>query len=417
MNAAIQNTFEDIARFEQKRHAFERGELFEEDFVASRLQLGVYAQRQSGRFTVRIRVPGGKLARTQLSRIAELGRRYSDKAFVNVTKRRDIQFHFVALENVSSLLRGLAEVGLTTREACGNTICNITTCVLTGVCLVGYVDVQAYVNAIVQYFLRNPDCQHLPRKFRISFSACEQDCAQTLIHDLTFVATKKNERFGFRVYVGGGLGHKLREAVELEAFIDEGNILSVVEAVVNLHNRNSDGSKHAKSRFSDLVERVEAGELRELYKRELKRIEHAVPVIAVGENWREPDEKLIFDFRDLNEVVPQRQTRNVAIPLKLSRGELSFQTIEQLDALLSRYGLQEIRLTQNQNLVLPNVVESQLQDLVKKLERIGLHVPNAENDVVVCPGTWTCRLAIADVREVGKVLSGLHAPSKTIAIY
>ncbi|MGH8772083.1 MAG: hypothetical protein ACREV2_13040, partial [Burkholderiales bacterium] len=210
---------EELDYYERSLKDFQDGQIDVDRFTAIRLQQGIYGQRQEGVNMVRIKIPGGLLNPVQLEAIAEALERWSEHDSVHITTRQDIQMHYVPLGQTPEVLRHLAKAGLTTREACGNTIRNVTACVLAGVCPRQHVDVNEHLNGAVAHFLRNPLNQQLPRKFKISFSACEADCAQALMHDLGIVAVKQDGRFGFRVTAGGGLGHKPREAIVIEPFI------------------------------------------------------------------------------------------------------------------------------------------------------------------------------------------------------
>ncbi len=204
---------EEINLFDKALQDYQGQSMDADRFTAARLQMGIYGQRQEGVNMVRIKLPGGRLSAPQLTAIADMLEKYARHDVVHITTRQDIQMHYVPLENTPDVLRHLATVGLTTREACGNTIRNVTACSLSGVCPRQHVDINRHLDGAVQHFLRNPLTQQMPRKFKISFSACESDCAQGMMHDMGIIAVRNGARFGFKVLAGGGLGHKPHEAI------------------------------------------------------------------------------------------------------------------------------------------------------------------------------------------------------------
>jgi len=246
---------EEIDRFEQAVQTYFNGHIDADRFTSIRLQQGVYGQRQEGVNMLRTKVPGGRLTIGQLEALAEVTETYAQRDVAHITTRQSIQIHYIPLEEIPSAMRRLAQAGLTSREACGNAVRNMTACALSGVCPREHVDVGLHVDGATQHFLRNPLNQQLPRKFKISFSGCEADCAQALLHDAGIVATVRDGQQGFTIKAGGGLGHKPRESIVVEQFIPESELLFSLEALVTLHNKYSDRTKRAKSRIKFLVER------------------------------------------------------------------------------------------------------------------------------------------------------------------
>ena len=398
---------EEIRRFRTALADFRAGRLDEDRFTAIRLQHGVYGQRQAGVFMVRVKIPGGRLSAPRLRAIARALRHESQVNIASVTTRQDIQLHFVPLERVPAVMETLAEVGLTTREACGNTVRNFTACPLAGVCPHQHTDVQTHLAAAARHLLRHPLTQHLPRKVKISLSACEGDCAQARMHDIGVVATWRDGVPGFRVFAGGGLGHKPHEAIEVEPFVPEARLLPVLEALIALHHRHSDRSKRARSRIKFLVDRFGPDGFRDRYRSELARL---LPAYAeeppVRGQWRhgapEPGDYRRAPRRPLRQADGDRWALPIALPL----GDIDADALDGLAALMERYGLREARTTQDQNLVLLDVPEAQREAVAQALAALGLHAPRPGDDVVACPGTWTCRLGITDARAVARVLDG-----------
>ena len=228
---------DELDRYEASVAAFLAGEIPDDRFTSIRLQQGCYGQRQPGVHMVRVKAPGGQLSPHQLVALADVLEAWSGTDHVHVTTRQSVQLHYVPTADTPAAMRRLAAAGLTTREACNNTMRNMTACTLAGVCPREHTDVSAHLDRAVRYFLRNPLNQRMPRKFKVSFSGCESDCAQGMLHDLAVIATRRDGAPGFRLLAGGGLGHKPREAIVVAAFVPEDELIPAMEAVVALHEK------------------------------------------------------------------------------------------------------------------------------------------------------------------------------------
>ena len=412
MNANTQNLSDlaEIDRFEQAVQAFNAGHLDMERMTAVRLQHGVYGQRQHGVHMFRIKVPGGRLTPDQLDAVADVAASYSQKGIAHVTTRHSIQIHFIPLDSTPAAMRRIAQAGMTTREACSNTVRNMTACGLSGVCPRERVDVTRHLDDAVKHFLRNPLNQQLPRKFKFSFSACETDCAQALLHDCGVVATEKNGQHGFMVKAAGGLGHKPREAIVVEEFIQERELLFALEALVALHNKYSDRTKRAKSRIKFLVERFGEQVFLEKYHEEFERTKQALAAqtYAQGE-WRQPVDSKAPGPGAPRKLFAQRQAGLFVLPVALPTGDITPVQLRGIAALLRAHGLGEIRTTQDQNLSIFNVPQASVAALRSGLAELGLHEPIAGDNVVACPGTSTCRLGITASPVIAPQLSGGRA--------
>jgi len=387
---------------------FNNNQMSDDRFTAFRLQHGVYGQRQDGVHMIRVKVPGGLMSDKQFGRIADVLEKHSEDTFASITTRQDIQLHFIPLSTTAAVLSDLAEVGLTTREACGNTVRNVTACTLAGVCPQEHTDVNVFLQSVTQHFLRHPLTQHLPRKFKMSFSGCETDCAQGLIHDLAVIAVKQGEEYGLKILVGGGLGHKQREAIVVEEFLPERDLLACVEAVIGLHHRYSDRKKRAKSRIKFLVDRFGAEGFIEKYKQEFSRTKQAFedkPYVVGEWHQRQVSEQHQYVGAP-RQTVLQKQQNLYAIPVSLSLGDLTVSQIRNIVTLMQDEGLEELRVTQDQNLVLVNVPQSRVDIVEQGLRALQHKLPTKGDDVVACPGTWTCRLGITASREVAKIATG-----------
>ncbi len=400
--------FEEIERYESGLQSFLDGSMDADRFMAFRLQHGIYGQRQPGLHMVRIKLPGGQLVPPQLDAIADIVEQYSGHDKADITTRQDIQLHHVPVADTGKVMRKLGEAGLTTREACGNTVRNITKCHLAGVCPKEHVDVEPFVQAALRRFLRNPLTQAMPRKFKFSFSGCEQDCAQGMINDIGIIATRKDGRPGFRILAGGGLGHKPRHAIVLENFIEESELLPTVEAILALHNRYSDRKRRAKSRLKFLVERFgEAGFL-EKYREELSRTRAAFENEAMpAGNWSEAgDGNQPIPQVNLRTVMEQKQTGLFVFPISVPLGELNIGQLRGIAQYATELGVEDIRCTQEQNLLLVNVAETAVEELRNRIATLELGEPRAGDNIVSCPGTSTCRLGITASKKAAPKLSG-----------
>lgn len=398
---------EEINYYERSLREFQEGNIDVDRFTAIRLQQGIYGQRQEGVNMVRIKLPGGLLNPAQLNAIAEALETWSEHDSVHITTRQDIQMHYVPLGKTPEVLRILAKAGLTTREACGNTIRNVTACPLAGFCPREHVDINRHLDGAVAHFLRNPLNQQLPRKFKISFSACEADCAQAIMHDMGIVAVRQDGRFGFRVTAGGGLGHKPREAIVIEPFIEEKELLFTMEAVIALHNKYSDRVKRAKSRIKFLVDRFGPEGFIEKYREELARTREALAEqpYPKGE-WRTGSNGEVPGQGAPRKIFHQKQVGLYALPVACPIGTLTAPQLRGIAALMQSNGLDEVRTTQDQNLLLLNVPEEKLPQFRAQLGQLGMREPQKGDNVVACPGTSTCRLGITSSTVLGPKLDG-----------
>jgi len=407
INTQDLSDLEEIDRLEQSIQTFIEGRIDPDRFTAVRLQQGVYGQRQDGVNMLRIKIPGGRLNADQVEAIADVTESFSQRGIAHVTTRQAIQVHFIPLAKMPSAMRRLAQVNMTTRVACGNTVRNMSACALSGVCPKEHVDVAAHIDGATQHFLRNPLNQQMPRKFKISFSACESDCAQSLLHDAGVVAVEKDGQHGFMVKAGGGLGHKPRESIVVEEFIPERELLFSLEALVTLHNKYSDRTKRAKSRIKFLVERFGVDGFLGKYREEFERTKQALAdqPYPKGE-WREQTGQQAPGSGAPRKLFAQRQAGLYVLPIALPIGDVTPVQLRGIAALLRAHGLDEVHTTQDQNLIILNVPENKLGLLRSGLAELGLHEPVSGDNVVACPGTSTCRLGITASTVLGPQLSG-----------
>jgi sulfite reductase (NADPH) hemoprotein beta-component len=431
LNTRNLSDLEEIDRFEQAIASFNAGEIDSDRFTAIRLQQGAYGQRQQGVNMLRIKVPGGRLTAVQLEVIADLVEEFSQHKMAHLTTRQDVQVHYIPLEFMPTAMRRLAGVGLTSREACGNAVRNMTACPLAGVCPKEHVDVGRHVDGATVHFLRNPLNQQLPRKFKISFSGCEADCAQSLLHDCGVIATVKDGQPGFKIRAGGGLGHKPRESIVVEEFIPESELLFAMEALVTLHNKYSDRKLRAKSRIKFLVERFGAEGFIEKYREEFERTRQALANKPYPQGkWRLPHPQSLSqrereakpfslgekggdegEFLAPGQGAPRRQFAQkqkglFVFPIALRIGDVKATQLRGIAHVLQELGLNEIHSTQDQNFAVINVPQEKVAALRGGIAALGLHEPVTGDNVVACPGSSTCRLGLTSSTVLGPLLSG-----------
>lgn len=259
----------EIIDLEKKIHLFQEGKVDEERFRSLRLARGIYGQRQPGVQMIRIKLPYGKVTGEQLIRIADVADEYSN-GVLHITTRQDIQIHYVNLDKTPELWAKLAKDDITLREACGNTVRNVTASETAGIDPLEPFDVTPYAHAVFQFFLRNPICQEMGRKIKISFSATDKDTALSYLHDLGFIPKLKDGKRGFKVMLGGGLGSQPRHADVLYNFLPEEKIIAVTESVLRVFDRYGERSRRMKARMKFLIADVGLKEFVRLINEEQK---------------------------------------------------------------------------------------------------------------------------------------------------
>lgn len=423
---------EEIQTFEQEARRMLSGEILGDLFKPFRLQYGIYGQRQAGVQMVRIKIPFGGITANQLRRVAELAERYTT-GVGHVTTRQDIQLHFAELKEVPDIMRGLAEVGLTTREACANTVRNVTGCHLAGVCQGEVFDITPYAKTVAYHLLRNPLNQSLPRKFKIAFSGCRHDCALTPIHDIGLLAVKTADgTLGFRMVAGGGLGSAPRIAQILREFTPMDELIPSIEAVIKVFDTLGNRKNRNKARMKFVIEKLGFAEFKRRWEeayvsmgharpsaQPLRLLEHRdepMPLIMPTSNGLTPNanasvngasQETPFAMWKRTNVVPQKQAGYAAAVVKLFMGDVTADQMQHLADLAERYSNGNLRTTINQNMVIRWVPESRLGELYEELAAHGLSDPGAElaEDIIACPGTDTCGLGITSSKGLARALA------------
>lgn len=411
----------DIIELEQKIRAFRDGTLHEDKFRSLRLARGVYGQRQQGVQMVRIKLPFGKLTSKQLLRIADISDEYST-GNLHLTTRQDIQVHYVSLDKTPELWSKLEQDDITIREACGNTVRNITASAIAGIDPKEPFDVSPYADALFRYFLRKPFGQELGRKLKLAFSSNDDDTAYTFMHDIGYIPKVKivNGQIvrGFKVLVGGGLGAQPFLAKTAHEFLPEDQIIPFTEAIVRVFDRYGERTSRHKARIKYLVNKIGIEQLLVLVEEERLALteksiiidREAVPSKPSTENrsfttFKVSDKKKYNDWFVTN-VFEQKQQGFYAVNIKVLLGNLSSQTARKLAEVVLAYAADDIRATVNQGLLLKFVPKAALPALFKALDKLGLAEPGFDSvaDITACPGTDTCNLGISSSTGIAKEL-------------
>ncbi|MBL1293131.1 MAG: nitrite/sulfite reductase [Thiotrichales bacterium] len=399
--------FAEIDRYEESVNAFLNDEMDAARFMAYRLQHGCYGQRQDGVHMLRIKLPGGNINADQIEAVADILGNYSQHNLAHISTRQDFQVHYIPLKDTPLAMRRLAESGLTTREACGNTVRNISACPLAGVCEHEHTDINPVLDTAVERFLRHPLTQHLPRKFKMSFSGCETDCAQGMIHDLGVVAVNRDGKFGFKILAGGGLGHKPHEAIVVEEFLEEKHLLASIEAVISIHHKYSDRKRRARARIKFVVDKFGVDGFMEKYHEEFARTKLAY---TDQENktfdWKAGTDSSNKTTGAPRTVIAQKQAGLSVFPISLVLGDMTAEQMHNLVAVMREENITDARATQDQNLILLNVANDRIDAIRSAITNTGLSEPKIGDDIVACPGTSTCRLGITSSRVAAGIVNG-----------
>jgi sulfite reductase (ferredoxin) len=430
---------EELAEFERRTRAFLDLEEPEDTYKPYRLSYGVYGQRQAGYQMIRVKVPHGRLTADQLDALADFSETFCDEGeypggggagMGHVTTRQDFQFHFVPTARAPEALRHLASYGLTTREACYNTVRNITGCPIAGACGTEAFDITPYAQAATDLFLRNPACQNLPRKFKVSFSGCDSDCALGAMHDIGAVAQLRNGQRGFKVWVGGGLGNSPRAATLLYDFVPVREFYPVIEAAVRIFDAEGPRKNRNRARIKFMFDKTYTAET---FRARVEEVVAELPQDAWSHRIaRELDERVGREAADRAEVQPlgnvisleevRRGTEysrwrvtNVGehrvqgygiVTVRLTLGDMTAGQFRVVAETARRFSRAEVRLSAGQNLVLRDVRLTDLPAVYDALEPHGLARAEAlgVRDVVTCPGADTCNLGITSSRGLGRAV-------------
>ena len=429
----------DIDRFERAVTQYLAGEITEDVFRVMRLNNGIYGQRQGGtNQMVRIKVPAGSITPEQLDMMGTIADQFS-RGWGHITTRQNVQVHYVELRRVPEVMRLIGSVGLTSREACGDTVRNVMACHLAGACPHEHLDVTPWAEAAFQHFVRSPLGQRLPRKFKINFSGCSTDCGQAMFNDVGVVAVSRElpdggTEQGFRIYIAGGLGATPHPALSLEEFTTREELLPTIEAVLRVFDQTGNRDNKLRARLKWVVDQLGIDELR----RRVLKLRHTLPassswpggipewvqkvgdspagkvssgeVTAVGQGVpvqltpRDPYGRWVA-----TSVIRGTANGSVSAVAYAALGDVTASQFRSLASIQRELGA-DVRLSNRQNVVFRGLTEAQLPVLYQRLETIGMARPGAElsRDVVACPGADTCNIAVTQSRglaaAIGEVL-------------
>jgi sulfite reductase (ferredoxin) len=421
----------DILELERKIHEFRDGKIPEEKFRSLRLARGVYGQRQPGVQMVRIKLPYGKMTLAQWKRIADVSDEFAT-GNLHLTTRQDIQIHFVSLDRTPELWSLLEQDSVTIREACGNTVRNVTASDQAGIDPDEPFDVTPYAHGVFEFFLRKPVCQDMGRKFKIAFSSSEKDTALTFMHDLGAIPRIREIngelKRGFKVMVGGGLGAQPFLAITTHEFLEEDLLVPYIESVLRVFDRYGERASRHKARIKYLIQKIGIDAFNELVKEQQKtltcqryKIDVSRDPIAIGSSIAsEPTggpltihqlpssiNQFKFEIWKKTNVYPQKQDGYFAVYVRILNGNISSVSSRTLIDKLRPVIADDVRVTINQGLQFRFVKAEHLEYIYNALEQEGLDAAGFGSvaDVTSCPGTDTCNLGISNSTGIAQILS------------
>ena len=417
----------DIIDLEYKIRLYREGKIHDEKFRSLRLARGVYGQRQQGVQMVRIKLPYGKMTLRQWKRIADISDEYST-GNLHLTTRQDVQIHFVSLDRTPELWAKLELDDITLREACGNTVRNITASPTAGIDVNELFDVSPYADAMFRFFLRNPICQEMGRKIKIAFSNTDEDTALTYMHDLGFIPKVQDGKRGFKVLVGGGLGAQPLLAQVAFEFLEEDLIIPYTEAVLRVFDRHGERNSRHKARMKYLIQKIGFEAFTELVATEQtalksKRVAIEQPTtldpLPSAHNPQPTTQDPLLKTQDQEDyklwratnVFAQKQEGFFGVYVRILNGNISSTKSRSIVSALEGYIADDVRITINQGLMLKFVREEHLPHVFNVLKEHNLAAAGANGtvNITACPGTDTCNLAISDstsiTSELEKVIS------------
>ncbi len=418
---------EDTLNYRSQVKKFLDGQTSPVAFRAYRVPMGVYEQRTAGKFMVRIRIGAGLVLPYQLERIAKLSKTYGN-GIIHVTTRQDIQIHEVNIEGTPDVLERLLEVGLSPRGGGGNTVRNVTACPRAGVCPREEFDVAPYAIATAENLLQDRSSFNLPRKYKIAFSGCSDDCAFASVADLGFFAHRKNGVKGFSVYAAGGLGSNPAVAVQIEDFIEAKEVFEVAEAIKRLFDKYGDRANKHKARLRYVLAKIGVEEFIKLYLKERETlkadglpcksptIRDLTPVYGAPEASDNAGQKQ-------DNVLPEKTTGRYTVKLWLRNGDIPADDLNKVGQIAVRYGQGLVRTTQLQDILITGVAQEDINKVNGELNKLSINVFGGGNPkVVACAGASTCKLGLCLSRGLANAISeelsknNIHLPESIIRI-
>jgi sulfite reductase (ferredoxin) len=412
----------DIIELDKKIREFREGKIHEEKFRSLRLARGVYGQRQQGVQMIRIKIPFGKITTEQLLKIANISDEYSN-GNLHLTTRQDVQIHHVSLDRTPELWAKLEQSDITLREACGNTVRNVTASAEAGIDPNELFDISPYANAVFNYFLRKPFAQELGRKIKIAFSNNESDSAVTYIHDMGFIPKIENNTRGFKVLVGGGLGAQPFLAQTAFDFLSEDLLIPFIEAALRVFDRHGERVSRHKARLKYLINKIGIQQFLLFVEEEKQALLVKEFKVDISDKEIIPQLKSkLIALKNIDEqkyllwektnVFAQKQAGLYAAYVKVQLGNISSATTRLfVEAVKNFVNVNDIRITINQGLLVKNISKEELPHLFSALASIGLATPGFQSVgyITACPGTDTCNLAISDSTNISVELEKVIA--------
>jgi len=424
----------EILDLDKKIRQFRGGQMPEEKFRSLRLTRGIYGQRQPGVQMVRIKLPFGRLNVKQWYRICDVSDEYASKN-LHLTTRQDIQIHFVSLDRTPELWEKLAHDDITLREACGNTVRNVTASPNAGIDPNEPFDVSPYAHQTFRYFVRNPICQEMGRKFKIAFSSSDEDTAFSYIHDVGFVPKVQiqngEEVRGFKVKVGGGLGAQPMLAYTAYEFLPEDQVIPFIEVVIRVFDRHGERVSRNKARMKYLIQKIGFDAFMELVTQE--RIANKSQTYVFDRNsvpQPEPaPEKEVPAVEILNQqhydewlktnVAEQKQKGFYSVWVRVLKGDIPTEKARILAQMVKDFAADDVRITPNQGLLFKFIRQEALPYVFHVLNTLGFALPgfNSTTDITTCPGTDTCNLGITNSMNLAEVLENMMLDEYPDLIY
>lgn len=409
----------DIIDLEKRIQSFKAGEIPEDKFKHFRLTRGVYGQRQTGVQMIRIKLPYGKVTANQLVAIANVSDKFAT-GNLHLTTRQDIQLHYVKVDNAPQLWADLEAEAVTLREACGNTVRNVTASAIAGIDPDEPFDVTPYAHELAHYFLRNPICQDMGRKFKIAFSSSEKDNAFTFLHDIGFIPRIQEGKRGFKIVIGGGLGAQAIAAQTAYEFLPEEKMIPFTEAALRVFDRHGERERRNKARFKFLVKTLGFAEVMRLIDEEHKALkskeywvnQNIVPVTAntlkniAPETTIADANKAHYEAWLQSNVMQHKQCDIYAVFIRVTTGDIKSDVARKLADLVRQYAADDMRITMNQSLLLKGILNENLPYIFTQLNALGLAKPgfDSTHDVTTCPGTDTCNLGVTNSMDLARIL-------------
>ena len=388
----LDNIRDDALNYRSHVEKFLKGDISQINFRAFRVPMGVYEQRTTGKYMVRIRIGAGLALPSQLQAVAKLSKTCGD-GILHLTTRQDIQIHNVNIEDTPDILENLLKVGLSSRGGGGNTVRNITACPEAGVCHKEEFDAAPYAVATAEFLLQENSSFNLPRKLKIVFSGCSKDCGYASVADLGFFAHKKNGKKGFSVYAGGGLGSNPGIAVKIEDFINDYEIFETAKAIKRLFDKLGDRLNKHKARLRYVLAKLGTEEFIRQYNNEKQKIRNKGGLISI------PD---IREFKSEFHVPNQY----VNIRLWLNNGDIPADDLEIVAQIADKYGQGLIRTTQLQDLLITGVAIENIEKVNSELKNLSINVFGEGNlKIVACTGAATCKLGLCLSRGLSEAIS------------